>query len=339
MLKPKMVGVITRVFRGVLLGLALAALVHPGAANARVQPHRTTSSSAHQHASPTHHRAHAGKIARTKVSQARPRTISASEHQHASSTHHRAHAGKVARTKVSHTPSRNSKRLAARTVRSANRLASLPLIVIDPGHGGRDPGAIGVSGTLEKNVTLAAAQELRRLLIATGRYRVALTRTGDRTVSLASRLAFARNHDADLLIAIHADASHNRNARGASVYVSSGSSSATKLPANRGSSDRIARALSTPEPQPEPGSAWLQHSMIEQLADDVRMVPTPARAAHLYVLGSRTLPSVLLEMGFLSNRKDEALLKQRAHRRVLVQAIRDAIDDYFKAIRGPASRT
>ena len=78
---------------------------------------------------------------------------------------------------------------------------------------------------------------------------------------------------------------------------------------------------------------------MEQLADDVRMVATPARAARLYVLGSRTLPSVLLEMGFLSNRKDEALLRQPAQRRVLVQAVRDAIDDYFAAIRGPASRT
>src|ERR1700719_989937 len=72
----------------------------------------------------------------------------------------------------------------------------------------------------------------------------------------------------------------------------------------------------------EPGSAWLQDSMIEQLADDVRMVATPARAAHLYVLGSRTVPSVLLEMGFLSNRRNEALLRQTAHRCVLVLAIR-----------------
>ena len=69
------------------------------------------------------------------------------------------------------------------------------------------------------------------------------------------------------------------------------------------------------------------------------MAATPARVARLYVLGSRTLPSVLLEMGFLSNRKDEALLRQPAQRRVLVQAVRDAIDDYFAAIRGPASRT
>jgi N-acetylmuramoyl-L-alanine amidase len=79
--------------------------------------------------------------------------------------------------------------------------------------------------------------------------------------------------------------------------------------------------------------------MLEQLADDVRMVPTPARAAHLYVLGSRTLPCVLLELDFLSNRKDEALLRQRANRHGLIQAIQDAIDEYFEAIRVPASCT
>jgi N-acetylmuramoyl-L-alanine amidase len=213
---------------------------------------------------------------------------------------------------------------------------SRPLIVVDAGHGGQDPGAIGVSGTLEKTVTLATALELRRVLLASGRYRVALTRTTDRSVSLANRLSFARSHDADLLIAIHADASPDRTARGASVYVSSGQKT-THLRASAGNAARIAGALSTSVPRAEPDSAWLQYSMIEQLDDDVRMTAEPARTAHLYVLGSHSIPSVLLEMGFLSNRKDEALLRKPAHRRVLVRAIEDAIDDYFAGIR--ASRT
>ena len=72
--------------------------------------------------------------------------------------------------------------------------------------------------------------------------------------------------------------------------------------------------------------------MIDQLNDDVRMVAVPARTGHLYVLASRDIPSVLLEMGFLSNRQDEALLKRPSHRHVLVQAIKDAIDDYFAGI-------
>ncbi len=213
-----------------------------------------------------------------------------------------------------------------------------PLIVIDAGHGGNDPGAIGLSGTMEKTITLTTANELRRVLESTGRYRVAMTRTGDRTVSLSQRLAFAHRHDADLLIAIHADASGDHRARGASVYVSN-SDVATHFVAKPRNSSRIARALAAPEPRPEPSSAWLQYSMIEQLADDVRMVAAPARHAQLYVLGSRTIPSVLLEMGFLSNRQDEALLRKPAHRHVLVEAVKDAIDDYFAAIRQSPSRT
>jgi N-acetylmuramoyl-L-alanine amidase len=213
-----------------------------------------------------------------------------------------------------------------------------PLIVIDPGHGGEDPGAIGVSGTLEKTITLAAAEELRRAIAKTGRYRVALTRTRDRTVSLAARLSFAEKHDADLLIAVHADASPDHRARGASVYVSNRNIT-RQFAADRGNSHRIATALAAPEPQPAPGSAWLQYSMIEQLADDVQMSGAPARHAQLYVLGSRNIPSVLLEMGFLSNRQDEAMLKQPARRQVLVQAITDAIDDYFAGIGHSPSRT
>jgi N-acetylmuramoyl-L-alanine amidase len=191
----------------------------------------------------------------------------------------------------------------------------LPLIVIDPGHGGADPGAIGGSGTLEKSVTLATALDLRRVLLATGRYRVALTRTKDRSVSLANRLAFERSHDADLLIAIHADAAHDRQARGASVYVR----------------DDAAAPLAA--------SAGLQASMVDQLADDVRMVPAPARSAHLYVLADHSIPSVLVEMGFLSNRRDENLLRQPHHRHVVAEAIKDAVDDYFAASQKGAQKT
>ena len=305
MLATKMVAIAVRIFRSVTLGLMVGVLPHPQPTAARVNQPGPTSAHAPVHAVPPHHRAHARKEGRTDVSHARPS---------------------------------KAKHIAARTVQPASHEASRPLIVIDPGHGGRDPGAIGVSGTPEKTVTLATALELRRSLEATGRYRIALTRSGDQSLSPGDRLAFARKHRADLLIAIHADAPHDRSARGASVYVSSGNAT-MHLPTSRGNSSRIARALSKPEPQPEAGSAFLQFSMIEQLADDVRMATTPARTAHLYVLGSRAMPSALLEMGFMSNRQDESLLRQSAHRRVIVRAIRDAIDDYFAEIRKVASRT
>jgi len=243
-----------------------------------------------------------------------------------SGRHHHA-ASYRAPTLHNHAPKQAHRHVPARTEEASSR----PLIVIDPGHGGSDPGAIGVSGTFEKSVTLATALELQRVLLATGHYRVALTRTGDRQVSLAGRLAFAQSRDANLLIAIHADASPDRHARGASVYVRSGEKT-TRLATGAVSAARIADALS-PTPHPEPGSAWLQYSMIDQLNDDVRMVGVPARTGHLYVLAARDIPSVLLEMGFLSNRQDEALLKRPSHKHVLVQAIKDAIDDYFAGIK------
>jgi len=238
--------------------------------------------------------------------------------RHATTTHAHAPSHAKHQTAATTAPRRGA---AARKAEPAAALARRPLIVIDPGHGGRDPGAIGVSGTPEKTVTLAAAQELRRLLQATGRYRVALTRTKDTTLGLDTRLAFARSLDADLLIAIHADASPNRSARGASVYV------------RGGNSGHVAGVQPAPNLIPQAPSAFLQSSLIEQLDDDVRLVATPARSARLHVLASRAMPSVLLEMGFLSNRHDEALLRQPAHRLRLVRAVRDAIGDYFAALR------
>ena len=322
-----------RICRSVMIGLATGALlvglagtVMAGPQHMAVQHRGTGSAKAVQQAN----------TRRTKGGPARTgpvnhvRTTATSKHV---AKHNRQHPQKAIGQATQHTAHRK----IAHKQMSAPAM-SQPLIVIDPGHGGRDPGAIGARGTLEKIITLSTALELRRVLKATGRYRVALTRTRDDTVALASRLAFARKHDADLLIAIHADASRNHHARGASVYVSSGHNT-VRLTASSGNAVRIADALSVPQPPPEPGSAWLQYTMIEQLADDVRMVVAPARAAHLYVLASHTIPSVLLEMGFLSNRQDEVLLRQAAHRRVIVEAIRDAIDDYFAGIKASASHT
>ena len=204
------------------------------------------------------------------------RTTHASHHVAASSVHHASVPPKHARKalasshRTTHELARPAHHVAGRkrAIEPARIQTDRPLIVIDPGHGGNDPGAIGVTGTEEKTITLATAQELQHTLSRGGRYRIALTRTGDRSVSLAERLAFARTHDADLLIAIHADASRDRRARGASVYISSDDVT-THFAADKRSAGIIARAMAGPEP--EPGSAWLQYTMIDQLADDVRM--------------------------------------------------------------------
>jgi N-acetylmuramoyl-L-alanine amidase len=218
-----------------------------------------------------------------------------------------------------------------------------PLIVIDAGHGGRDSGAVGLSGTLEKTVTLAAAHDLQRLLLATGRYRVALTRRDDTFVPLGQRLAYARTHSAALLISLHADASKDRHAHGASVYVRSnqtGGSTVHRVAPGAGLVETAARPVVGTRPQPAAGSPSLQYTMIDNLGDDIRMTAEPARHAHLYVLAEYDFPSVLLEMGFLSNPREETLLKQPAHLTTVAQAIRDAINDYFdNAQHSTAGRT
>jgi N-acetylmuramoyl-L-alanine amidase len=181
-----------------------------------------------------------------------------------------------------------------------------PLVVIDPGHGGKDPGAIGAAGTQEKSVTLATAQDLARELRATGRYRVILTRADDRFVPLQKRLAMSQG--AAMFISLHADASRDRTARGASVYARSGATARTAM---------------------FHGTARLQQTMIDNLDDDVRMTGAPAREARLHVLANPTAPSVLVEIGFISNRQDEAQLRQPRHRATIAAAIRDAVEEHF----------
>jgi len=183
-----------------------------------------------------------------------------------------------------------------------------PLVVIDPGHGGKDPGAIGPAGTQEKAVTLATARLLAQQLRATGRYRVVLTRVDDRFVPLGQRLAMSRG--AAMFISLHADASRNHRARGASVYTRSG-------PPAR---DAMFH-----------GTARLQETMIDNLDDDVRMTGAPARQARLHVLANPKAPSVLVEIGFISNRQDEAQLRRPRHRATIAAAIREAVDEHFAA--------
>ena len=208
--------------------------------------------------------------------------------------------------------------------------ATKPLIVIDPGHGGRDSGAVGIAGTLEKRVTLTTALELRRLLLATGHYRVLLTRTTDRFVSLADRVAFERSHHTALFISIHADSSPDHQAHGASVYTRSAASGGlTALAATSSNSGKIARVLA----HARPGSSLLQYTLIDNLNDDLAMADDPAPQAHLYVLCLTDIPSVLVEMGFLSNRREEAELRTAKHRLVIARAIRDAIEDYFRDLK------
>ncbi len=222
---------------------------------------------------------------------------------------------------------------------------AVPLVMLDPGHGGKDPGAIGVSGTYEKHVALAAAQELKRQLDATGRYRVALTRTRDVFVPLEERVAAAQRAGAVLFISMHADALSDHTVRGASVYTlgARASDAQTAALAKRenaagqlsgppvpGTAPEVARILaSLVQQETKLGSARMARSVVGEVGRDLPLLQHPQRQAGFVVLKAADIPSILLEMGFMSNRDDEAALRQARHRALVAAAMTRAVGDYF----------
>jgi N-acetylmuramoyl-L-alanine amidase len=219
-----------------------------------------------------------------------------------------------------------------------------PLIVIDPGHGGIDPGALG-SNTMEKNVTLAVAKQLRQQLLATGRFRVVLTRDKDVFVPLRDRFKIARDKGADLFISLHADSNPSAQARGASVYTLSDNASdaeAAALAAKENKSDVIAGVDLSKENQTVTGilidlaqrettnmSTRFASILVNDLRNDTMMLHNSHRFAGFAVLKAPDVPSVLLEMGYISTSADERLLTDSKHQRKLAGSITHAIEDYF----------
>ena len=222
-----------------------------------------------------------------------------------------------------------------------------PLVMLDPGHGGKEPGAIGVSGTYEKHVSLAAATELRRLLEAGGHYRVAMTRARDVFIPLEGRVARAQAAGAALFVSMHADALSDHAVRGASVYTLSATASDAQTAAlaqrensadrfvgrtYRGASPEVQRILaSLVRRETRVGSTRIATDLVRQLDHDVPMLDRPERHAGFIVLQAADIPSVLVEMGFMSNRRDEAELRQPGHRRLIAIAMKRAVDGYFAA--------
>ena len=231
------------------------------------------------------------------------------------------------------------------------------LVMLDPGHGGKDPGAIGISGTFEKHVALAAAEELQRQLESDGRYRVELTRTRDVFIPLEERVALAQRRGAALFVSMHADALADHSVRGASVYTLAehASDAQTAALAQRenaadrfagadfhGTSPEVARILaSLVQQETRVGSARMARSVVGEMRHDVPLLTHPSRHAGFVVLKAADIPSVLVEMGFMSNRDDEAELRQAPHRALVATALRRAIDAYFAqgtAPRPPPTR-
>ncbi|WP_231866781.1 N-acetylmuramoyl-L-alanine amidase, partial [Acetobacter malorum] len=185
---------------------------------------------------------------------------------------------------------------------------ALPLVMLDPGHGGKDPGAIGYTGTYEKHVAEAAATELRQQLLATGRYRVAMTRTSDHFVPLDGRVELAQEHGASLFISMHADALHNAGVRGASVYTHSHGASDSQtadLAKTENSADRYGGPLvqgTSPEVQQilaslvteeaRRGSAHMASAVVASFQSRINLLTHPHRHAAFAVLKSAQIPSV-----------------------------------------------
>jgi len=220
-----------------------------------------------------------------------------------------------------------------------------PLVLLDPGHGGKDPGAIGISGTYEKHIAIAAAGELQRQLLATGRYRVSLSRDSDVFIPLEDRVAIAQGRQAALFVSMHADALHDPGVRGASVYTLSENASdaqTASLARTENSADRYGGPhvhATSPEVQrilaslvrqeTRIGSARMARSVVSSFKPRVALLSNPDRHAAFVVLKAADIPSVLVEMGFMSNRLDEAALRQASHRTVVASAMAQAIDAYF----------
>lgn len=216
-------------------------------------------------------------------------------------------------------------------------------IVIDAGHGGRDPGAIGVSGVREKDVVLDAALQLKRALEHRGRYTVALTRDSDRFVELEDRVRFARAQNANLFLSIHADSHASRDAQGASVYTLSerGADRAQNLMSSQnwqidlgeGSRDAQTRDILVDLYQRETTnrSAQFAQVLIPRLGQVAPLLRNTHRNAGFFVLLAPDVPAVLIETGFLSNPVDERRLAEPRERQRMAGAMAEAVDAYFAA--------
>jgi N-acetylmuramoyl-L-alanine amidase len=220
------------------------------------------------------------------------------------------------------------------------RLPGRPIVLIDPGHGGRDPGAPGVSGAIqEKDLTLAMAKELADLLEQRGRVRVALTREDDKYLTLEQRAGIARRLQAGLFLSLHMDSAPNPLARGATIYSLSDVASSAEAARFAAAENREQGAISS-EPDDSVRalladvalreqmevSAGLAERLLRRAAGRVELRPRPHQFAAFHVLRRAETPAVLVEAGYISNADDEAMLITSEGRAPLVLALAQAIE-------------
>lgn len=224
-----------------------------------------------------------------------------------------------------------------------------PLIVIDAGHGGKDPGATGVHTTREKQVTLEIAKALRTAFLRTGRYRVALTREDDRYILLPERVNIARRLKADAFISLHADANPTKAARGISIYTVSEKASdeeTAALAERENAVDELSGLdmqgvdkdvadilLDLAARETREKSSQMAGLVMEAMHPKITKLPRPHRFAGFRVLKAPDIPSVLVELGFLTNPEDERLLLSREYRDLVTQSIVRGLDAYYVTVK------
>jgi N-acetylmuramoyl-L-alanine amidase len=224
-----------------------------------------------------------------------------------------------------------------------------PLIVIDPGHGGPDTGTKAGGGEImEKNVVLDFSMTLRDQLEKSGRYRVVMTRTDDTFIPLAERVKFARQRQAELLISVHADAlpKSEGDVQGATIYTLSDTASdaeAAKLAEAENRSDVIAGIDLAKEPddvadilldlahrETKTFSHAFARLLVGEMKSTVRLHKKPLKSAGFVVLKAPDVPSVLIELGYMTNKSDLKLLTSEAWRAKAAQTMAKAVEQFFR---------
>ena len=243
-------------------------------------------------------------------------------------------------------PVREAKRTEREPVKRGND--SRPLVVIDPGHGGPDTGTIAASGEMEKTLVLEFAQALQGKLEKGGKYRVLMTRTDDRFVPLGERVRLARAEGASLFVSIHADALTARgeaDVRGATVYTLSETatdSEAARLAEDENKADAIAGVDLSSEPEEVADilidltqretknfSAHFARTVVGELKAAAKLHKHPLKSAGFKVLRAPDVPSVLIELGYVSNKHDLKLMTSEAWRMRTSEAVAQAVNAFF----------
>ncbi|KKJ78516.1 hypothetical protein WH95_03235 [Kiloniella litopenaei] len=259
-------------------------------------------------------------------------------------------SGEQKRQLTSATPLKKETQVAATPIAPSLTAPKKPekarkVIVIDAGHGGVDPGAIGVSGIQEKKLALSYAKSLKKVLESKGRYQVVMTRETDTSLALRQRVGIAQKANGDLFISLHANKHPSSRVRGFSVYSLSEKGSdkeAEALAAKENKADIIigfdlseqsadVSKILIDLAQRETNNQGKQFAnvLVGEMRREAKLLGRPHRSAGFAVLKSPIIPSVLVELGYMSNRQEERLLQSENHKLKLVTAIGRAVDQYF----------